>query len=80
MMSSGKLYFRKPNKTLGLMNFSCAQSAPNSKRNRCAVYRHLRENGADCAIYRHEGEGGGGEKKIFVSRTSSNDPCNLCTY
>ena len=24
--------------------------------------------------------GGGGEKNIFVSRTSSNDPCNLCTY
>ena len=22
----------------------------------------------------------GGEKKIFVSQTSSNDPCNLCTY
>ena len=24
--------------------------------------------------------GGGGEKKIFVSQTSTNDPCNLCTY
>ena len=24
--------------------------------------------------------GGGGGNKIFVSRTSSNDPCNLCTY
>ena len=21
-----------------------------------------------------------GEKKIFVSQTSTNDPCNLCTY
>ena len=27
-----------------------------------------------------EGGGGGGEKKIFVSRTSSNDHCNLFTY
>ena len=26
------------------------------------------------------GGGGGGERNIFVSRTSSNDPCNLCTY
>ena len=25
------------------------------------------------------GVGGGGEK-IFVSQTSANDPCNLCTY
>ena len=34
---------------------------------RCAVYRHLRENGADCAIYRHEvGGGGGGGRKIFL--------------
>ena len=42
------------------------------------VSRDLRENGDDCAIYRQEGGGGGGaEKKIFVSRTSSNDPCNL---
>ena len=24
--------------------------------------------------------GGGGGEKIFVSRTSSNDPCNLCPY
>ena len=24
--------------------------------------------------------GGRGEKKIFVSQTSTNDPCNLCTY
>ena len=60
MMSSGKLCFRKPNETLGLMNLFRAQSAPNSKRNRCAVYRHLRENGTDCAIYRHERGGGGG--------------------
>ena len=44
----------------------------------CAVYRHLRENGADCTIYRHDG--GRGEKKIFVSQTSTNDPCNLYTY
>ena len=35
----------------------------------CAVYRHLRENGAHCAIYRHErergGGGGEGERNIF---------------
>ena len=49
MMSSGKLYFRKPNKTLGLMNFFSAKSAPNSKRVRCAVYKRLRENGASWA-------------------------------
>ena len=24
--------------------------------------------------------GGGGEKNIFVSQTSTNDPYNLCTY
>ena len=24
--------------------------------------------------------GGGAEKKIFVSQTTTNDPCNLCTY
>ena len=24
--------------------------------------------------------GGGGEEKNLVSRTPSNDPCNLCTY
>ena len=79
MMSSGKVCLRKPNKTLGLINFSGAQNALNSKRNRCAVYRHLRENGADCTIYMHE-EGERGEKKVFVSQTSTNDPCNLCTY
>ena len=47
----------------------------------CGLYRHLTENGADCAIYRHDGRGGGGEgeKKISVSQTSTNDPCNLCT-
>ena len=26
------------------------------------------------------GAGGGGGGGIFVSRTSPNDPCNLCTY
>ena len=46
MMSSGKICFRQPNKTLGLMNFFSAKSAPNSKRVRCAVYKRLRENGA----------------------------------
>ena len=50
MMSSGKLCLRKPNKTLGLMNFFSAKSAPNSKRVlRCAVYKRLRENGVSWA-------------------------------
>ena len=26
------------------------------------------------------GGGGGGGEKNFVSRTPSDDPCNLCTY
>ena len=26
------------------------------------------------------GKGGGGGEKNFASGTSSNDPCNLCTY
>ena len=43
--------------------FLSSERAPNSKRNRCAVYRHLRENGADCTIYRHEG---GRRRKRFL--------------
>ena len=46
---------------------------PNSKRNRCAVYRHLRENGAHCAIYRHEREKE--KKKLKV-----NENCNFCSH
>ena len=49
MMSSGKLCFMKPNKTLGLMHFFSAKSAPNSKRVRCAVFKRLRENGASAS-------------------------------
>ena len=71
MMSSGKLCFRKPNKTLGLTNFFSAKTAPNSKRVRCAVYKRLRENGASWAKQLNdstsgsfgEGGGGGGEEK-----------------
>ena len=69
MMSSGKLCLRKPNKTLGLMNFFSARSAPNSKRVRCAVYKRLRENGASWAKRLKEstlgsfGDGGGGGKE-----------------
>ena len=73
MMSSGKLCLRKPNKTLGLMNFFSAKSAPNSKRVRCAVYKRLRENGASWAKQLNESTsvvlgGGGGlgqEKNSF---------------
>ena len=66
MMSSGKLCFRKPNKTLGLTNFFSAKTAPNSKRVRCAVYKRLRENGASWAKQLNDstsgsfGDGGGG--------------------
>ena len=66
MMSSGKLCLRKPNKTLGLMNFFSAKSAPNSKRVCFAVYKRLRENGASWAKQLNEstlgsfGEWGGG--------------------
>ena len=69
MMSSGKPCLRKPNKTLVLMNFFLARSAPNSKRVRCAVYKRLRENGASWAKQLNEstsgsfGEGGGGGKE-----------------
>ena len=48
---------------VNLLNF-CSHLLENQLNtlvpNRCAVYRHLRENGADCAINRHEGGGGGG--------------------
>ena len=71
MMSSGKLCFRRPNKTLGLTNFFSAKTAPNSKRVRCAVYKRLRENGASWAKQLNdstsgsfgEGRGGGGGKE-----------------
>ena len=82
MMSSGKLCFRKPNKTLGLMNFFSAKNAPNSKRVRCAVYKRFRENGASWAKQLQEsisgslGGGGGGERKIaFVLKMTAGDPC-----
>ena len=84
MMSSGKLCFRKPNKTLGLTNFFSAKTAPNSKRVRCAVYKRLRENGASWAKQLNDstpgsfGEGGGGggggkEKNSFC-------PLNDCWW
>ena len=82
MMSSGKLCLRKPNKTLGLMNFSSAKSAPNSKRVRCAVYKRLRENGASWAKQLNDftsgrfGGGGGVRRKIaFVLKVTAGDPC-----
>ena len=85
MMSSGKLCFRKPNKTLGLMNFFSARSAPNSKRVRCAVYKRLRENGASWAKQLNEftsgsfgeGAGGGGvrRRKAFVFKMTAGDSC-----
>ena len=65
MMSSGKLCFRKPNKTLGLTNFLSAKTA----RVRCAVYKRLRENGASWAKQLNDstsgsfGDGGGGGKE-----------------
>ena len=82
MMSSGKLCLRKPNKTLGLMNFFSARSAPNSKRVRCAVYKRLRENGASWAKQLNEstsgsfGEGGGVSRRIaFVFKMTAGDSC-----
>ena len=85
MMSSGKLCLRKPNKTLGLMNFFSAKSAPNSKRVRCAVYKRLRENGASWAKQLNEstsgsfGEGGGGgwvrRRIAFVFKMTAGDSC-----
>ena len=81
MMSSGKLCFRKPNKTLELMNFFSAKSAPNSKRVRCAVYKRLRENGASWAKQLNESTsgdfgGGGVRRKIaFVLKMTASDPC-----
>ena len=82
MMSSGKLCLRKPNKTLGLMNFFSAKSAPNSKRVPCAVYKRLRENGASWAKQLNEstsgsfGEGGGGRRRIaFVFKMTAGDSC-----
>ena len=82
MMSSGKLCLRKPNKTLGLMNFFSAKSAPNSKRVRCAVYKRLRENGASWAKQLNEstsgsfGEGGGIRRRIaFVFKMTAGDSC-----
>ena len=80
MMSSGKLCFRKPNKTLGLMNFFSAKSAPNSKRVRCAVYKRLRENGASWAkqlketIWGSLGGGGGGRKIAFLLKMTAGYP------
>ena len=82
MMSSGKFCLRKPNKTLGLMNFFSARSAPNSKRVRCAVYKRLRENGASWAKQLNEstsgsfGEGGGVRRRIaFVFKMTAGDSC-----
>ena len=82
MMSSGKLCLRKPNKTLGLMNFFSAKSAPNSKRVRCAVYKRLRENGASWAKQLNEstsgsfGEGGRVRRRIaFVFKMTAGDSC-----
>ena len=82
MMSSRKLCLRKPNKTLGLMNFFSARSAPNSKRVRCAVYKRLRENGASWAKQLNEstscsfGEGGGVRRRIaFVFKMTAGDSC-----
>ena len=81
MMSSGKLCLRKPNKTLGLMNFFSARSAPNSKRVRCAVYKRLRENGASWAKQLNEstlgsfGEGGVRRRIAFVFKTTAGDSC-----
>ena len=82
MMSSGKLCLRKPNKTLGLMNFFSARSAPNSKRVRCAVYKRLRGNGASWAKQLNEstsgsfGEGGGVRRRIaFVFKMTAGDSC-----
>ena len=88
MMSSGKLCLRKPNKTLGLMNFFSAKSAPNSKRVRCEVYKRLRENGASWAKQLNEstsgsfgeegvaGGGGGVRRRIaFVFKTTAGDSC-----
>ena len=82
MMSSGKLCLRKPNKTLGLMNFFSARSAPNSKRVRCAVYKRLREKGASWAKQLNEstsgsfGEGGGVRRRIaFVFKMTAGDSC-----
>ena len=81
MMSSGKLCLRKPNKTLGLMNFFSARSAPNSKRVRCAVYKRLRENGASWAKQLNEstsgsfGEGGGRRRITFVFIMTVGDSC-----
>ena len=66
MMSSGKVCFRKPNKSLELRNFFSGKSALNSKQVRCAVYKRLRENGASWAKQLNEstsgsfGGGGGG--------------------
>ena len=65
------------------MNLFWAQSAPNSKRDCCAVYRHLKENAADWAqqlMPYMAGGGGGGRENIFVSQTSTKGPCNLCPY
>ena len=83
MMSSGKLCLRKPNKTLGLMNFFSAKSLPNSKQVRCAVYKRLRENGASWAKQLNEstsgsfGEGGGGVRRriAFVFKMTAGDSC-----
>ena len=82
MMSSGKLCLRKPNKTLGLMNFFSAKSAPNSKRVRCEVYKRLRENGASWAKQLNEstsgsfGEGEGLRRRIaFVFKMTAGDSC-----
>ena len=82
MMSSGKLCLRKPNKTLVLMNFLLAMSAPNSKRVRCAVYKRLRENGASWAKQLNEstsgsfGEGGEVRRRIaFVFKMTAGDTC-----
>ena len=85
MMSSGKLCLRKPNKTLGLMNFFAARSAPNSKRVRCAVYKRLRENGASWEKQLNEstsgsfGEGGGGgglrRRIAFVFKMTAGNSC-----
>ena len=83
MMSSGKLCLRKPNKTLGLMNFFSARSAPNSKRVRCAVYKRLRENGASWAKQLNKstsgsfGEGGRGVRRriAFVFIMTAGDSC-----
>ena len=50
-----------------------SERAPNSKPNRCAVKRRLRESGAELAKQGGR-EVGGGEKIILTLKISANDP------